>query len=80
MVETRMDAMISRLTTQIPTPTPRPVGEQVIKARLAAKADPGEAAAAKIFARRAFQVGDAAKTPPTSRGDEPRGGSLDILA
>lgn len=80
MVETRMDAMISRLTTQTPSPTQRPVGGQAIKARLAVKDDAGEVAAAKIFARRAFQVGDIAKSQPTSRGDEPRGGNLDILA
>ena len=83
MAETRMDAMISRLTTQMSPPAHGPQRSktaQAVKARPAVEAGSAEAVTAKIFARRAFQADGADQTRPASRSDEPRGGNLDILA
>ena len=85
MVETRMDAMISRLAPQPQATTAPPkarAGEQVLKARPAGGAGSVEADVARIFARRAFQ---AAPAPPPAQPvpvhkEGPRGGNLDILA
>ncbi len=87
MVETRMDAMISRLSGQPPqVARPRPAppsNEQVLKARPveAKNEDTVESEEARIFAKRSFQTATAAESSPAEPPKEgPRGGNLDILA
>ena len=91
MVETRMDAMISRAASQARATGPRPAGErthrpqteQVLEARPAKAArdiKAIEADVARIFAKRAFQASKVDETRISATKEGPRGGRLDIRA
>ena len=91
MVETRMDAMISRAASQAPqarTMGPRPAGErtrrpqteQVLEARPVKDAKAIETDIARIFAKRAFQATMVNENRTVAPKEGPRGGRLDIRA
>ena len=94
MVETRMDAMISRAASQARTMGPRPAGErtrrpqteQVLEARPVKNTRPVKDAKAietdiaRIFAKRAFQATMVNENRTVAPKEGPRGGRLDIRA
>ena len=91
MVETRMDAMISRAASQASqarTVAPRPAGErplrpqkeQILEARPVKDAKAIETDIARIFAKRAFQATMVNENRTVAPKEGPRGGRLDIRA